>query len=134
MSSGAWGAIQVCSYTQEKMKQSSWNTTLWPQLERTVPHSGNADTIKDPMVSGIANFSATKKHTLFVCLFQFHFPDKKPTEQNNVPEHLCFKHPVCICNKIQTQKGLNERLFILTQTHSMHIFRGIPFIKPQNNT
>ena len=31
-------------------------------------------------------------------------------------------------NKIQTQKGSNKRLFILTWTHSMHIFGGIPFI------
>ena len=37
-------------------------------------------------------------------------------------------------DKIQTQKGSNERLFIITQTHSMQIFREIPFIKPQNNT
>ena len=27
----------------------------------------------------------------------------------------------------QTQKGSNERLFILTRTHSIHIFREIPF-------
>ena len=36
--------------------------------------------------------------------------------------------------KIQTQKGSNECLFIVTQTHGMHIFREIPFIKPQNDT
>ena len=36
--------------------------------------------------------------------------------------------------KIQTQKGSNEHLFILTWTHSMQIFREIPFIEPQNNT
>ena len=35
--------------------------------------------------------------------------------------------------KIQTQKCLNERLFILTWTHSMQIFMEI-FIKPQNDT
>ena len=35
---------------------------------------------------------------------------------------------------IQTQKGSNKRLFILTQTHSMHIFGEIPFINPQNDT
>ena len=35
---------------------------------------------------------------------------------------------------IQTPKGSNERLFILTQTHSMHIFREIPFIKQQKDT
>ena len=35
---------------------------------------------------------------------------------------------------IQTQKGSNERLFILTQTHSMQIFGEIPSIKPQNDT
>ena len=34
---------------------------------------------------------------------------------------------------IQTQKGSNERLFILTQTDSMHIFGEIPFVKPQND-
>ena len=34
-------------------------------------------------------------------------------------------------SKIQTQKGSNERLFILTRTHSMQIFGEIPFIKPQ---
>jgi len=32
------------------------------------------------------------------------------------------------------QKGSNERLFILTQTHTMHIFGEIPFVKPQNDT
>ena len=37
-------------------------------------------------------------------------------------------------NGIQTQKGSNERLFILTRTHSIHIFGEIPFIKPQNDT
>ena len=37
-------------------------------------------------------------------------------------------------NKIQTQKGSNEHLFILTQTYSMQIFGEIPFIKPQNDT
>ena len=36
--------------------------------------------------------------------------------------------------RIQTQKGSNERLFILTQTHSMQIFGEIPFIKPQKDT
>ena len=36
--------------------------------------------------------------------------------------------------KIQTQKGSNERLFILTRTHSTHIFGEIPFVKPQNDT
>ena len=36
--------------------------------------------------------------------------------------------------EIQTQKGPNERLFILTRTHSMQIFRELPFIKPQNGT
>ena len=35
---------------------------------------------------------------------------------------------------IQTQKGSNERLFILTQTHSMQMFGEIPFVKPQNET
>ena len=29
---------------------------------------------------------------------------------------------------------LNERLIILTQTHSMQIFGEIPFIKPQKDT
>ena len=38
-----------------------------------------------------------------------------------------------LSNKIQTQKGSNERLFILTRTHSMHIFGEIPFMKPQND-
>ena len=36
--------------------------------------------------------------------------------------------------KIQTQKGSNERLFILTRTHSMQIFGEMPFVKPQNDT
>ena len=36
--------------------------------------------------------------------------------------------------KIQTQKGSNERLFILTQTHSITFFGEIPFIKPQNDS
>ena len=34
----------------------------------------------------------------------------------------------------ETQKGSNERLFILTRTHSMHIFGEIPFIKSQHDT
>ena len=29
----------------------------------------------------------------------------------------------------KTRKGSNERLFVLTRTHSMHIFGEIPFIK-----
>ena len=33
-----------------------------------------------------------------------------------------------------TKKGSNERLFILTGTHSMQIFGEIPFVKPQNDT
>ena len=37
-------------------------------------------------------------------------------------------------DEIQTQKASNERLFILTWTHSMQIFGKIPFIKPQNDT
>ena len=36
--------------------------------------------------------------------------------------------------EIQTQKGSNERLFILTRTHRMQTFGEIPFIKPQNAT
>ena len=32
------------------------------------------------------------------------------------------------------QKGSDERLFILTRTHSMQIFGEFPFIKPQNDT
>ena len=42
---------------------------------------------------------------------------------------------VTSCHReIQTQKGSNERLFILTRTHSMHIFGEIPLVKPQNDT
>ena len=37
-----------------------------------------------------------------------------------------------LSSRIQTQKGSNERLFILTQ--SMQIFGEIPFVKPQNDT
>ena len=33
-----------------------------------------------------------------------------------------------------TKRFKNERLFILTRTHSMQIFGEIPFIKPQNDT
>ena len=36
--------------------------------------------------------------------------------------------------KMQTQKSSNEHFFILTRTHSMHIFGEIPFVKPQNDT
>ena len=36
--------------------------------------------------------------------------------------------------KIQTQKGSNERLFILTRTHSRQIVGEIPFIESQNDT
>ena len=35
---------------------------------------------------------------------------------------------------ILTQKGSNERLFLLTRTHSMQIVGEIPFMKPQNDT
>ena len=35
---------------------------------------------------------------------------------------------------LQTQKGSNQRLFILTRTHSMQIFGETPLIKPQNET
>ena len=35
---------------------------------------------------------------------------------------------------VQTQKGSNERLFILTRTHSIQTVGEIPFIKPQNDT
>ena len=35
-------------------------------------------------------------------------------------------------DEIQTQKGSNEHLFILTRTHSMQTVREIPFVKPQN--
>ena len=38
------------------------------------------------------------------------------------------------CYQYQAQKVSNKRLFILTQTHSMQIFREIHFIKPQNDT
>ena len=37
-------------------------------------------------------------------------------------------------NKIQTQKGSKERLFIMIQTHNMQIFGEMPFVKPQNDT
>ena len=36
--------------------------------------------------------------------------------------------------KIQTQKGSNERVIILTRAHGMQISGEIPFIKPQNDT
>ena len=32
------------------------------------------------------------------------------------------------------RKGSKERLFIMTRTHTLKIFRGIPFVKPQNDT
>ena len=31
-------------------------------------------------------------------------------------------------------KNSNERLFILTRMHSIHIFGEFPFIQPQNDT
>jgi len=38
-------------------------------------------------------------------------------------------------DEIQTQFFyFFKRLFIMTWTHNMQIFREIPFIKPQNNT
>ena len=46
---------------------------------------------------------------------------------NNLMYHV-------LCSEIQTQTGSNERLFILTRTYSVHIFREFPFIKPQNDT
>ena len=36
-------------------------------------------------------------------------------------------------NGIQTQEGSNERLFILTWTHSMQLFEEIPLVKQQND-
>ena len=36
--------------------------------------------------------------------------------------------------KIQTQKGSEERLFILTLTRCMHIFGEISFVKPLNDS
>ena len=39
-----------------------------------------------------------------------------------------------LTHKIQTQKDSNERLFILTRTHSMQIFGEIPFVMPQKAT
>ena len=47
---------------------------------------------------------------------------------------LTHTHTQVLRTVIQTQKGSNERLVILTRTHSMHIFGEIPFIKPQNDT
>ena len=41
---------------------------------------------------------------------------------------------VVIFSRHPNTKRSNERLFILTRTHSMHIFGEIPFIKPQNDT
>ena len=34
----------------------------------------------------------------------------------------------------QRQKASNERLFILTRTHSIQFFGEIHFVKPQNDT
>ena len=36
--------------------------------------------------------------------------------------------------EIQTQQGSNERLFVLTRTHSVQIFGEILLIKPQKDT
>ena len=36
--------------------------------------------------------------------------------------------------KIQTQKGSKERLFITARIHNIQIFWEIPFVKPQNDT
>ena len=47
---------------------------------------------------------------------------------------LCRLYDQTTIYKIQTQKGSNECLFILTRTHSMQSFGEIPFIKPQNAT
>ena len=46
------------------------------------------------------------------------------------------KYCNCLCyfQEIQTRKGSNERLFILTQTHSMQILGEIFFVKQQNDT
>ena len=52
-----------------------------------------------------------------------------PNEHYFLNDHSTMKN-----HKIQTQKGSYERLFILTQTHSMQIFGEIPFVKPQNDT
>ena len=55
------------------------------------------------------------------------------------PEYLvCYMAGKCVhlttgpqMLKIQTQKGSNKRVFILTRTHSMQFFGRIPFVKPQ---
>ena len=39
---------------------------------------------------------------------------------NGLSSHL-------VCSRILTRKSSNERVFILTLTHSMHIFGEIPF-------
>ena len=49
-------------------------------------------------------------------------------------ESKALKHFLNMSSQIQTQKGSNKRLFILTRTHSMQIFGEISFIKPQNDT
>ena len=48
--------------------------------------------------------------------------------------YLAGQYKKTNADKMQTQKSSNESLFIVTRTHSMHIFGEIPFIKPQNDT
>ena len=55
----------------------------------------------------------------------------KKKEKKSLKLLLClYLHGTFPC----TQKGSNEHILILTWTHSMHIFREIPFVKPQNDT
>ena len=55
------------------------------------------------------------------------FPLNRPATQGILRVIFLIQNPIMFKHK--TQKGSNEWLFILTQTHSMHILGEIPFAK-----
>ena len=71
------------------------------------------------------------KSLCFLCLLSFMGSAVWLISFVFIHSSFCFIHsfslPVCL-SLFQSQKGSNERLFILTRTRSMQIFGEIPFI------
>ena len=87
--------VRGCSYNQRKLNNvlsvhffSDHKLLVRQECSRGTPlltsdpQNGSRCRHKDPVVSGTANFSSTKK---LVC--SFHFRDEKPTDENNTSEH-----------------------------------------------
>ena len=83
--------------------------------------------------------SATKTMNFFEKNRKSKYGAQRYRYLNSIPKDLfktylsAGKHFLSYVRKMQTQNGSNERLFILTRAHSIHIFGEIPFIKPQND-